>query len=276
MADNLDPRIVRVGIEVNGRVKYYEGLDITATGTKFANPNQNECEVTIDNIDKATRDFILTETSPFNLNRTPKTLILEAGRASYGSSVIYKGNIAVSSVKQPPDISIVLKCLTGNYKKGNVLARSGGAVTSLKSISQGVANDLEAPLTFEATDKKIANYSFTGGALKQMNALEDAGDVDVYFDNNQLVVKDRHVPLNGKLRILNLDSGMIGIPELTEHGIKVVFLADNQTVIGGALKITSLLYPSINGTYVIYKLGFHITNRDVPFYFVAECKRLSA
>jgi len=68
----IDKRIVRVGIETNGAIKYYEGLNITANGTKYGNANQNECEVKISNLDKATRDFILTETSPFNLNRTPK------------------------------------------------------------------------------------------------------------------------------------------------------------------------------------------------------------
>src|SRR6185295_12501760 len=107
---SLDERIVRVGIEVNGSLKIYEGLAITATGTKYANANQNECEIKIANLDHMTREYILTETSPFNKNKTPKVLTLEAGRKSTGVSTVFVGNISQSSPSQPPDIALTLKC----------------------------------------------------------------------------------------------------------------------------------------------------------------------
>lgn len=270
----IDPRIVRVGIEVNGVLKTYEGLQITATGTKYNNSNQNECEVTIANMDKATRDYILTETSPFNANRKPKKLIVEAGRESYGYSRIFIGDITDSGISQPPDITVKLKALTGNYSKGNIIARNQGASASLRTISQGVANDLGVSLDFQASEKNISNYTFSGGALKQINKLNSSGLVDAYLDDDVLVVKDMNVPMNGRMRILNLDSGMIGIPELTEQGIRVKFLLDNQTTVGSALEITSIIYPTLNGTYVIYKLSFDIANRDDPFYWIAEAKRI--
>ncbi len=66
---------------------------------------------------------------------------------------------------------------------------------------------------------------------------------------------------------------MIGIPEFTEQGIKVKMLLDNQTKLGGGLRITSSIYPAVNGDYVIYKLGFDIATRDTPFYYIAEAAR---
>lgn len=270
----LDPRIVRVGIEVNGKVKYYEGLAITAAGMKYANPIQNECEIKIDNIDRETRDYILTETSPFNLNRKPKRIFLEAGRVSYGTTQIFVGNITTAEISQPPDITITLKSLTHDFYKGQIVGRTGGAIASLKQIAKGAADDMDLSLNFQATDKNIANYSYSGSALKQVDALSDAGGVDAYIDDTQLIVKDYNVPLTGTLRKLDLTSGMIGIPELTEQGVRVKFLLDNKTTLGGALEINSQIYPAINGQYVIYKLGFVIASRDVPFYWLAECKRL--
>jgi len=270
----IDPRLVRIGIEVAGSLKQYEGLQILASGTKYGNQNQNECDVVISNMDKATRDYILTETSPFNKNKKPKKLIVEAGRLSYGYSKIFEGDITNSGVSQPPDIAVKLKALTGNYSKGEIIARSQPQSTSLRNIAKQVAADLGASLDFQATDKSIANYSFSGGALKQIDKLQMAGLVDAYLDDNVLVVKNLNAPLNGKVRVLNLDSGMIGIPELTEQGIRVKFLLDNQTTVGSSLQITSVLYPTINGTYVVYKLGFEIANRDTPFYWIAEAKRM--
>lgn len=273
MADAIDPRIVRIGIEVNGVIKYYEELNIHITGTKFANANQNECEVKISNLDKATRDYILTETSPFNQNKTPKRLIVEAGRVSYGTTQIFIGDIISSGISMPPDLTITLKAVTGNYQKGNIIARTEPATRSLRKISEGVASDLGVSLDFQAQDKNIANYAYSGAALKQIEKLNENSEITAYLDDGVLVVKDFNAPLNGKTRILDLESGMIGIPEISEQGLKVKFLLDNKTTLGGALDVTSQIYPAVNGTYVIYKLNFDIANRSEPFYFIAECKR---
>lgn len=269
----LDPRIVKISIEVNGVFKTYEGLYITATGTKFANSLQNECEVKISNLDRSTQDYLLTETSPYTLNKTPKTLILEAGRKSYGTSKIYQGNIIKASVSQPPDIDITLKCLTGNFLKGNIISRYQPGQATLSQISKQIASDLNMTLNFQATDKNIGNYAYSGAALKQVDLLGTAGGVTAFIDDSALVVKDAYVPLTNTLRVLNVDTGMIGIPELTEQGVKVKFLLDNQTTLGGSLRIQSQRYPAINGDYVIYKLGFEIANRDTPFYWIAEAAR---
>ena len=273
MAD-LDPRVVRFGVEYNGKVKWFEGLAITAVGMKYANANQNECEIQVSNLNRETRDTILTETSPFNKNNTPKRMFLDAGRVSYGTKRIFVGDIVAVSVSQPPDITITLKSLTKNFAKGDIVARNHTSNTPMSRISQGVADDLGLSLDFQAEDKGVANYTFTGGALKQVAILNAAGGVSCYVDDDSLIVKGSNVPLEGPIRELNLDSGMIGIPDITEQGVKVQFLLDNTTRLGSGLKLTSKLYPTLNGTYVIYKLGFNVASRDVPFYWIATCKRI--
>lgn len=269
----LDPRLLRISVEVNGVMKAYDQLNMRATGTKFANANQNECEVVLTNLDKATRDFLLTETSPFNATRTPKRFIVEAGRLSYGLVKIFEGVIASVVPTQPPDISVTIKALTGNDKKSEVIATAQPAQTSLRRIASQVASDLGLGLAFQATDKQIANYNFTGGALKQVDKLGEVGAVDAFVDDSRLIVKNRGAALTGQLRVLNVDTGMIGIPEVTERGVKVKYLLDNSSVLGGALRLESAIYPTVNGDYTIYKLGFDIANRDTPFYWIAEASR---
>ena len=273
MAEEIDPRIVKIGIEIDGQIKYYEDLAIVATGTKFANENENECEVKITNLDKPTRDYLLTETSPFNKNKSPKRIIIDAGRKSYGTNRIYVGDITSAKVSQPPDITVTLKATTANDQKGNVVAKNQPGVTNLSTIARQVANDLGLSLLFQCKDKQLANYSFTGGSLKQVNKLGQAGGVSAFVDDNTLVLKDYGVPLANRVKILDMDTGMIGIPEITEKGIKVTYLIDNDTTLGGALEVRSKLNPAVNGVYNIYKLGFNIASRDTPFYFIAEASR---
>lgn len=266
----LDPRLVEVDIEVNGQIKTYRDLFISAKGTKYANALQNEAEIIIYNLDQATQDYILTQTSPYTLNRTPKILKVRAGRQSYGLSQIYVGNIVEGRLSQPPDVALSLKCLTGNFQKGNILTKGMPASVSLFQVSKQLAQDLDVVLQFQASNRNISNFYYSGAALQQIASLNAVGGINVFLDDNTLVVKDLGVPLTDTLRVLDASSGMIGIPELTERGIKVKFLLDNKTILGGALQVTSALYPAVNGVYAIYKLSFDISNRDTPFYWIAE------
>lgn len=271
----IDPRIVKVTLEVNGQLKTYASpLFITANGMKYANALQNECDVVLNNLDRETQDYILTETSPYNLNRTPKTIRVEAGRQSYGTSLIYQGNIVTSSVTQPPDVGVTLKCLTGNFIKGNVITRNQPGSASLNQISQQINQDLGTILNFSATNKNIANYAFAGSALNQVAALNAMGGISAYVDDGVLVVKNLYDPRPGPLKIISASTGMIGIPEFTEQGLKVKFLIDNQTTLGGLARVISQQYPAANGDYVIYKLGFQISTRETPFYYIAEMLRI--
>jgi hypothetical protein len=303
-AQKLDRRIIRVGFEIRGQLKIYDGMAITASGTKFANANQNSCEIAIANMDATTRDYLLTECSPFNKNATPKRMRLDVGRESYGTFTLFEGDFTYATLGQKStvkeggekgkgdqdkgsdggavtmsgggaemDIWVNLKALTLDAKKGQVIARSGMPQQKLSELAAGVARDLGVPLDFSATDKDISNYAFTGGNLKQVDKLGDAGAVSAYIDDGRLVIKDIHLPLPGFLRVLDIDSGMIGKPEFTEQGIKVKFLIDPKTKLGGALEIRSKTIPAANGVYIIYKLSFEVASRDTPFYYLAECIR---
>jgi hypothetical protein len=267
----LDLRIVRLKLEVNGVIKTYENLFISAVGVKYANPLQDEAEIILYNLDKATQDYILTETSPYNLNRTPKTVILEAGRQSYGTSVIYVGNIIYSSVTQPPDVGVILRCMTGNTLKGSIISRTQPGTTTLEQIANAVGQDLDVFVNFQAENKDISNYVYAGAALQQIEALSALGNLNVFLDGDSLVVKSAGAALNGNFRKMSASTGMIGIPELTEQGVRVKFFIDNKTVLGGGIELHSDIYPTVNGFYVIYQLAFIITNRMVPFYYIADC-----
>ena len=128
-------------------------------------------------------------------------------------------------------------------------------------------------MTFEATDKQIANYSFSGATLRQVNALAEAGGVDAYLDDETLVVKDRGKPLRNRVKIIDNSTGMIGIPEATERGVSVRILFDLQTDLGGKIDLTSELNPALDGSYTIYKIDFDLASREAPWYLDIEASR---
>lgn len=265
----LDLRRIRLGIEISGSVNWYEGLNIRATGTKYANPTQNECTVTIHNLRQEVRNYLLTETSPFNENRTPKRMVLEVGRQSGGMFQIYVGDITQAEPTQPPDIALVLKSKTQAAQAGNIVAKSAPAIAKLSDLTRSVASDLGLVPQFEATDVNVANFSHSGSALQLVNKLQELGNVRAYIDDGTLVVKDRNAGLAGRVRIVNKDTGMVGLPRATEKGAKVTFTVDGETVLGGMIRVQSQINPALDGDYVIDQLSFDVASHDDAFFYTA-------
>ena len=270
---SIDNRRIRIGIEINGILRHYENLAITATGQKFANANQGECNITISNLERSVSDFILTETSPHNRNRTRVPITVEAGRVSTGLSVLYRGDIFRSDGGTRPDNLLSIRCLTGQFQKGNIIERTGLAMDSLRAIAQGVADDNDLSLQFTAAEKTIANYSFSGASIKQVEKLREISGADVFVDGNVLVVKPINAPIDGSVFLVNSRAGL-QVPQFTEQGLKASFLYDPRVKLGSTVQIESEQFPATNGQYVIYRLQYSIANRDAPFHYTMEGRRI--
>lgn len=270
---SIDRRVIKLTLEVDdgATITFNQDFQITAYGTKYANQLQNECQVVLENLNRHTQNYLLTALSPYNLDYRPKFIRLEAGRESYGTSVIYEGNIMMCGLTQPPDIGVLLHCLTGNYAKGSMVSTTQGGRVPFDIICQQIAIDLGVLLEFQATNKDIPSYQFGGPALAQLNVINSYGGVNAFIDNGILIVKDGFIPIRGVMTEVNIKTGMVGIPNFTEQGVRTKFLVDKSTRIGGGLRLKSKQYPTVDGDYVIQKLGFEITSREDPFYYVADC-----
>lgn len=155
----------------------------------------------------------------------------------------------------------------------DVVSSSGQAMQKLSELAKTVADACKVKLDFQATDKNIANWYFCGAALKQVNRLQEAGGVKAFIDDDVLLVKDSDKALNGRIRILSMNTGMVGIPKATEKGLDVRFLIDGESVLGGMLRLDSKVNKSLNGDYIIEQLKFDIASHDEPFFYQATCKR---
>lgn len=273
MTATPDLRRIRFGIEISGRTNWYEGLRVRAGGTKFANAQQNECTLTVSGLSMSTRDHLLTETSPFNSNRTPKRLIIEVGRVSTALFRIFIGDIVSAEPSAPPDVDVIIKAKTQSAQAGNVVAIASGPISKLSAISQRVADEIGLGLDFQALDKNISNFSYTGAALKMVNLLQDSGGVRAFIDDETLIVKNYGSALAGRIRILGADTGMVGIPKATEKGLDVTFLIDSESLLGGMIRLDSKMNKSLNGDYVIDQLKFDVASHEDPFFYSATCSQ---
>lgn len=272
----FDDRLLRVGIEIDGKVNIYDNLAITGVGAKFASITQNLTVITIANLEKSVRDYLLTEGTPFRrlTNRKRIKIFLEAGRVSYGYVRVFEGDITTVTISQPPDITLTINALTNQHSKGDIVNAGVPTVSSIKQIAAQAAESLGVNFDFQATDKNISNYRYDGSAAGQLSKINDFGGLDVFVDDDTLIVKDKGKPIPGTTRVLNVDTGLVGNPEFTEFGIKVLFLFDGFTGLGSRLKLESEINTAAKGLYSIYRLGFDLANRESPFYLIAEARRI--
>jgi hypothetical protein len=270
----IDLRRIRIGIEINDKLNVYEGLRVKVSGTKFANPLQNECDIVMDGLNQKTRDFILTETSPYNNNRQAKRVIIEVGRVNTGLFIVYVGDIISAEIASPPDVTLTIKAKTNNANAGKIVITNGQSTIKLSELARTVAANNDLNLNFQAQDKNIANYSFSGAAARQIDDLQRAGNVRAYVDDKNLIVKDHDKSTKGRRRMLSMSSGMVGIPKATEKGVEVSYLIDGESELGGQLTLDSKMNKSLNGDYTIDQLKFELASHDSPFFYHALCSRI--
>lgn len=266
MTSAFDQRIVKVTIAFADSTNTFDGLYIRATGQKFASALSNSCNCTIYNMTKTQRNFILSQTSPLNPNRTNVRLTLEVGRESYGTFTLFDGGVWKSTMMQPPDIGILLDCFTNTFAATKSNARTYTAFTLLSAMAQNIAIDLGLTLLFQATDKNIGNISHTGSVAAQIQQLNNVGGIKAFVSNNNLVVIDEDKALIGAPRIINAATGMVGIPQITELGVFVTLMMDNTINLGGNIVIQSEENPVSNGMYVVDRIDYDIANREQPFF----------
>lgn len=265
----IDQRIVRVGIEIDGMLYRYEGLRVKASGTKYTDTTQNDCAITITGLKASTRDFILGASDPLKINPKPPRVALEVGRKSLGYFALYAGDITNAEITTPPDIDLILKCKTNNLNNANIISTSSGSRTTLKQLAEQCAINNRLELNFQAANKNISNYQFIGSAAEQINSLQRAGNVDCFVDDNVLIVKNSGKPLRDRVRILSMNSGMVGIPKATDKGVQVQYLVDAESQLGGTLRLDSKINKTLSGDYTITELKFSIDTHGDAFFYTA-------
>lgn len=267
----MDNRILQIGVEVNGKLNVYSDARMTVKINKSSDSKQNTCEVTIANLLKETIDYLVTETSPWNPSSKPKVLTVMAGRESTGVERIYTGEVISALPSLPPDIILTMKAQTLESAKYKWASIQSPKVIQLSELSDRVAKAFGLSLKMEANDKTISNYLFNGPLAKQIKKLELVGDIDAYVDDDFLVVKNLGKALKGVVRVVSINTGMVGIPTLDEKGVRVRVLYDPNFSMGQQIEIQSELNQAANGQYVVYNMAYSLANQGQDWYIDLSC-----
>lgn len=279
MTDAFDKRIVRLGIEIDGEILTFDDLLIFATGRKYVGAIMQECQARIFNLTKEQRAYLLSNCSPLTViksdgnarERKAVPMFLEVGRESYGTFRLYQGDVFACGASQPPDIGIELQALANNFQATQSSAVSQSALVDLRTISQQTADRLGLVLDFQAENKNINNYSYTGSNMLPIEKLEKMGGIHVIVDGGKLIVIDSDKPIAGTPRLINMHNGMVGIPQVSSEGVVAKIMIDNSVELGQTVTIESEINPAANGDFKVMQMDFEVSNRETPFWYTLFC-----
>jgi hypothetical protein len=263
-------RRIRVGLEVDGKTSFYEGLKIGAEGVKYASPYKNEAGISIAGLSQDTRSAVLTNFS----SKKPMRVILEVGREKESLFTLFIGDVVNVSTGEAPDFTLEIKAQTRRNGATKIVTMDGAESVSLKGIAEKCAANLGIKLKFQAKERKVAGYSYTGDAAAQVYDIARVGGVVTYVDDDTLFVLDADDFAKSRRRILNEKSGMIGLPRPTDGGVEVTFLIDGTAILGGQLTIESKLDPTLSGDYIVKQLSFNAQTHSDEFFYIAKCAKM--
>lgn len=271
----LDPVLLSVDIEIGDKiVTFDQSFSITVKCSKFAGKKENKAQITIANIGEESRNKILMESSNFSKNRAKKHITVRAGRTSFGMETIFFGDIASPvRISQPPDIILSIEANTLNSAKFKTHSSSKNGSVKLSVLAKEVANDLGLGLKLIAKDTKVVNFHHVGSKSELIQKLAEASNKNVFVDDSTLIVREHNQPI-GSAVLCSSDTGMVGIPELNEHGVIVTMFYNNAFRLGGQIEVKSELNPSLNGFYHIFKIDYDLSSLGQNFLVKLECKKI--
>lgn len=276
----MDKRKVIVEIETaDGQLARFDGLNVKFTIKKSANAVMNKAEIGIANLSMERVYNLTTFMSPHLNEEKRKMVQIFAGYVKDPADevpLIFQGEITRALPTMPPDVWLNCEARSGFYNNQNVVSVSVNGKTTVKDICARAARELGLQLSYTATtNKAVEGFSHSGGATNMLARVNELGGVIAFEDDGVLKVIDADKPETSEyIRVLNRHSGLIGMPQPDNMGLKMKMLLDPTFKVGDRVRLESEMLPKANGVYWCYGLTHSGSLRDTDFYTEIEAKRM--
>jgi hypothetical protein len=275
-------RVVRVKISGKGGSLTVDKLRIKFSVSKSIGSKQNTATISIWNLTKSHRKQLGEEFDKIEL---------EAGYEGGEVSTIFKGDIRdVTHTKETADVESAIECGDGDegVNKGAV-SKTFPKGTKPKDIVDYLVGEM--PGASKGEMKGLDNLpaykrpvSVYGWAARELDKLGREHGFYWSSQNGQIeaVKNDQHL---SQTTVISRETGMIGIPEITDKGVKVKALLNPKVVPGHLIDVRSDFLDETSGkdkrasdegggTFRVSECTFSGDNRDVEFYVEAEGNRV--
>lgn len=264
-------RVCFVEIEINDngqkQLKRLDGLAIKGKISRQAGSTTATAKISIANLTQSDLTYLTTYTSPYIKPKTTKLINIYAGYENTGWGKIFSGDIVTAIPDGIPDtwLNIDAKSL---YYQNRIPLSYGVSNITTQELGKSISETLGLNFDWQASSKKTIDlFNFAGSKAQLIKEFNKLDNIQMYEDNGTLKVVDNIVkrPAN-TVKVISKDTGMIGVPEPDQFGVKVKTLLDPSLFCGDWFNLQSSVLPGLNGFYWIYTLDFTFASRETEFY----------
>ncbi|MGD8707102.1 MAG: hypothetical protein PVI88_00275 [Nitrosopumilaceae archaeon] len=272
-------RYTKITVTNEGTGLVISDLDIDFDINRSITLAENTAELTVYNAQETTRKQVLKKGA---------TIVFEAGYKDESVATIFAGSITKSnSYKNGNDVITEIKAVAGR-----------GSNISLKnidiSISYSAGTFLSRPIRdiaalmglvihgIETANIKLPNgWVFAGsvnGALRYIHDVLSSSGINMYIDNNELVIHNVTGTSRFNIVLLSYEGGLLKIEDITEAENQSSTSKNKSKEVKKKLKFDSLLISqlqincpvtfrteNLNATYIVEKLRFFGNNYGGDF-----------
>lgn len=268
----MDKRICYVQIQTPSGDKEIRNISMHGRVTRKMSETGSDAEISIANLSREDVEYLTTYTSPYVDQSKKKRINIFAGYESTGVGMIFSGDIYSALPEGLPDTWLNIKAKTEYYNQQNIITFSQGSM-STKNLATAIAGQLGCDLVWKSQSQKIIDsFNFSGAKANLINRLNRLDNFYAYIDNGTLYVvdKDEEAPSttkqSGTIKLINGDSGLIGLPQPDEYGVKIKVLLDPAVALGDWFKLESKRLPIVNGFYQVYEMTYDFATREPQYY----------
>lgn len=270
----MDRRICYVQIQTPSGDKEIKNISIKGRITRKKSETGSTAKIAIANLSREDVEYLTTYTSPYIDQSKKKRINVFAGYESTGVGMIFSGDIYSALPEGLPDTWLNIEAKTEYFNQQNIITMSQAKMNT-KSIAQIVANQLNLSLVWRSKSQKFIDaFNFTGAKTKLLNRLNQLDNFTAFVDNGSLLVIDNNeqppetstTKKEGYIKLINGDSGLIGLPQPDEHGVKIKVLLDPAVNLGDWFKLESQRLPIVNGYYQVYEMTYDFASREPQYY----------
>lgn len=279
----MDKRICYVQIQTPSGDKEIHNISIKGRVIRKMSETGSSADISIANLAREDVEYLTTYTSPYVDQSKKKHINIFAGYESTGVGMIFSGDIYSALPEGLPDTWLKIKAKTEYFNQQNIITMSQGQMTS-KNLAQNIAAELKLDLVWRSkSEKQIDSFNFAGAKAKLLNRLNLVDNFYAYIDNNVLYVVDKNEEppstnstvksylgtarkQPGTVKLITADSGLIGLPQPDEQGVKVKVLLDPAVALGDWFKLESKRLPIVNGFYQVYEMTYDFATREPQYY----------
>ncbi|MGO4672992.1 hypothetical protein AB4Z40_08840 [Bosea sp. 2YAB26] len=275
-------RVVEVTISGKAGSITVRDLKIDFSVSKSIGSKQNTATISVWNLTKSHRR---------QLGEEFDTIELKAGYAEGPVSTIFKGSIRdVAHTKETADIKSEMECGDGDEGIGKgAVSKTFPAGTKPKAIIEHVVGEM--PGTTKGEMKGIDDLpaykrpvSIYGWGFRELDKLGREHGFYWSIQNGEFQAVKNDRTLSGTT-VVSRETGMIGIPEVTDKGCKVKALLNPSIAPGRMIDVRSDFLDEASGQdkrksddgggiFRVSEVTFSGTNRSEEFYVEAEGNRI--